>query len=217
MHTYWLAVWIHLCWARYPVSSLVRFPRQLFSSFMTVRDISDCIMTKMEYLLAVSPEKPGMKAQSRSCRTQWGFCDLRGAVSIPSWTQRLNCPFSDLAMTELEQRSCQARSEGFSHGAVSRALYHYLLPPRQPGAGNSPAAAFQCSIQFGRTIRFNFTLPNGLTSDITLREHCCFCHTWKMYARNEIVLWKHLTPCALWKYEHIILYQNKATLLKCQQ
>lgn len=38
-----------------------------------------------------------------------------------------------------------------------------------------------------------------------------------MHACHEIVLCKHLAPCASWKYEHIILYQNKAALLNCQK
>lgn len=149
-------------------------------------------------------------------------CDWRDAESVPNWVWRLNCPFHDLAVTELPSTDWRLfppsnlQSPEFNSPKSITAHREGAWLTQQPQTAQQLLLETH-SIRLCRTINFDFMLPNGLSSNMVLCERYCFCRAWKMHVHHEIVLWKHLAPRALWKYECIILYQNTAVLLNCQK
>lgn len=212
-------VWIQLQWVHYPLTRLFTFPHRLLSGFITAKAISDGPSDKNRHIHQLSHWR-GAKAWPRS----QGFSPVIEEVpnQALNWVWRLNCPLRDLTVTELPSTDWRLfppsnlQSPEFNSPKSITTHGEGAWLTQQPQTARQPLLQ-TCSVQSCRTINSDFMLPNGLSSNMALHERYCFCHAWKMHAHNEIVLWKHLAPCALWKYECIILYQNKAVLLNCQK
>lgn len=165
----------------------------------------------------------GAKAWPGNHLAWWDFpCDWRDAESCPNWVWSLNCPFRDLTVTELPSTDWRLfpanslQSPEFNSPKSITARREGAWLTRQPQTAQQLLLETQ-SIESCRTINFDCMLPNGLSSNMVLREHYCFCHAWKMHVYHEIVLWKHLASCLVRKYECIVLYQNRDALLNCQK